>query len=124
VKVDADRSIALAFQLNFGELIHQLELSPEQMLLVRWDCSGRTCQLLQEHLGHSQTPNNTENITIMCRANASGTYKLQLLCEGMIKEPEYGEGTEINCFHVDYYNHELVSVSGRYCISGLLSGLC
>lgn len=46
MKVDADGSIALAFtrKLNFRELIHQMELYPEQMLLVKWDCSRRTCQ--------------------------------------------------------------------------------
>lgn len=31
----------------------------------------------------------------------------------MIKEPEYGDGTEIKCFHVDFYIHELASVSGK-----------
>lgn len=68
---------------------------------------------MQEHLGHSHIPNNTENITIICCTNASGTYKLQLLCVGMIKEPEYCEGTGIKCFCVDYYSHELASVSGK-----------
>lgn len=49
----------------------------------------------------------------MCCENGSGTYKLLLLCVGMVKEPEYDKGNEIKCFQVDYYSHELASESGK-----------
>jgi hypothetical protein len=44
-------------------------------------------------------------------ANASATYNLLILCAGMTKKSEDCEGAER--FHVDYYSHELASVSGK-----------
>jgi hypothetical protein len=89
MKVNADGSIALAFKMNFRDVIQQQELSPEQIYIasemgLQWKDLPSNVGL-QEDLGPSRTYNNTENITIMCCANASGAHTLPLLCVGMIK---------------------------------------
>jgi hypothetical protein len=103
--------------MDFKELIHRQDLSPEQIYVasemrLQWkDLSADVGS--QEDFDPSQTPSNSENITVICCANASGTHRLPLVCAGMMKEPGYGTGAEVKCFPIDCCSHKLALMSGK-----------
>lgn len=110
-KLSGDQEAASEFATNFQNFIADANLKHDQIYNADesglfWKCMPTKTLAFQTERGAPGHKSSKERLTVMCCANASGTYKLKLCVVGKAKNPRSFKGTAKSNLPVTYYNQK------------------